>query len=204
MTFPARAPGYVLRMTTVPDALEFLHEQHVEVDRLFAELEGLQVTATEHHDVDLRDERNVVKNTVITKLSQHAAVEELHFYPAVREYVDGGDPLAERAYDEQQDHKELLHLLEDMSPGSVEFDPTLRKLIARVREHVQYEEEQVFPAIRDAVDADRLREIGIALAEAMPSAPTHPHAATPVTTLTAKAGGLMDKVRDAVEGRTTR
>jgi len=184
------------------DALTVLHHQHREVEDLFAEAEGLQVAQVQDARTGMIDQRNALKNTIVTKLSQHAAIEELHFYPALRESLPDGDPLAERARDDHQVVKELLHQIDDISPDSVDYDGLLRKVIAEVRAHVRYEEEEIFPELLEALSARQREDIGSKLIGAMRSAPTHPHPATPVNAFTAKVGGLMDRVRDTMEHRS--
>lgn len=190
-------------MASMTDALTVLHGQHREVEELFAEAEGLQVAQVQDAKSGLRDERNTVKNTIVEKLSQHAAIEELHFYPALREALPDGDPLAERARDDHQVVKELLHQIDDISPGSADYDELLRKVISEVRAHVRYEEEEIFPEIMEALTPRERENIGIKLLDAMRTAPTHPHPATPVNAFTARAGAVMDKLRDLVENRKT-
>ena len=190
------------RSTT--DALKVLHDQHEEVEQLFAEAEGMQVAAFDDVREGMRQERDRLRNTIVEKLSQHAAIEELHFYPALRDALPDGDPLADKARDEHQTVKDLLHQMEGISPDANDYDPLLRQVISEVRSHVAYEESKIFPAIEQALDAKTRGDIGIELLDAMRSAPTHPHPATPVNAFTAKAGGMMDKVRDAVERRRTR
>lgn len=185
------------------DALTVLHHQHREVEELFAEAEGLQVAQVQDARTGLVPERNAVKNSIVTKLSQHAAIEELHFYPALRETLPDGDPLADHARHDHQVVKELLHQIDDISPDSVEYDALLRKVIAEVRAHVRYEEEEIFPEILEALSPRQREDIGIKLLDAMRTAPTHPHPATPVNAVTSKVGAVMDKVRDVMEHRST-
>lgn len=188
-------------MVTASDALALLHRQHVEVEKLFLEMEGLQVASVDDRRAGLLQDREQLKNKIIVELSRHAAVEELHFYPAIRAALADGDPLADRAFAQQHEVKELLAQLDMMSPDSTEFDPALRRMMADVREHVTFEEDVVFPALREALDERTLEDIGVKLQAALPGAPTHPHPATPVTPLTVKAGHVMDAVRDKVLGR---
>jgi iron-sulfur cluster repair protein YtfE (RIC family) len=190
-------------MASMTDALTVLHHQHREVEELFAEAEGLQVAQVDDSRTGLVAERNALKNTIVTKLSQHAAIEELHFYPALRTALPDGDPLADHARHDHQVVKELLHQLDDISPDSVDYDALLRKLISEVRAHVRYEEEEIFPEIMEALSPRDREDIGVKLVEAMRSAPTHPHPATPVNAFTAKVGGLTDRVRDVLEHRST-
>lgn len=184
------------------DAIDLLVDQHREVEALFVRMEGLQVASWEDRD-GLRGLRSGVTNSIVEALSRHAAVEELHFYPAIREHLPDGDPLATRAEEEQQHVKDLLVRLDGIDPESADYDPLLREAIADVRAHVAFEEGEVFPHMRERVAAGTLREIGTAMDRAMRLAPTHPHPHAPVKPGIAQAGGLMDKVRDVLERKKT-
>jgi hypothetical protein len=55
------------------NAIEMLEQQHQEVDRLFAEIEGT-----------CAEEKEALFDEIADSLAMHAAIEERHFYPAVK------------------------------------------------------------------------------------------------------------------------
>ncbi len=83
------------------------------------------------------------------------------------------------------------------------FDATMRELMAEVRHHVQEEEGDVFPKIRDALDPQRLDQLGDRMDRGRSMVPTRPHPKAPTSpggkiAAGAPAIALVDRVRDAV------
>jgi hypothetical protein len=74
-----------------------------------------------------------------------------------------------------------------------------------VKRHVEEEEGEAFPKVRDALGQERLFEIGEAMERAKKVAPTRPHPyapSTPPANLVAgPAAGVMDRAREAGRGR---
>jgi len=81
-----------------------------------------------------------------------AAVEEELLYPAVREALDGTD-LIDQSRIEHHCIRRLVDELESSAPDRADFPRDFRILGEHVRLHVQDEELELFPALRDA-DAD--------------------------------------------------
>ena len=83
-------------------------------------------------------------------------------------------------------------------------DALLRQLMADVRHHVDEEEGELFPKLREAVGPEGLQDLGEKLAAAKKMAPTHPHPNAPNTPPGNIVGGagaaVVDKVRDALHG----
>jgi hypothetical protein len=146
----------------------------------------------------------MVTNLVIAE-SQHEAIEEQFFWPAVRRALDDGDDLADRAIAQEHDGKQLLQQVEHGNPGEPEYHQALEAFIAAGRAHIAYEQDVVWPLLRKAMDAKELEQLGEKLASAKKVAPTRPHPDTSSDPLVQKtvglAGATMDHVRDAVTGR---
>ena len=68
-----------------------------------------------------------------------------------------------------------------MSSTDERFKAKATVLMENVRHHVSEEEGEMFPSVRKALDAGRLRDLGTQLTEAKRSAPTRPHPHTPDT-----------------------
>jgi hemerythrin superfamily protein len=184
------------------DAIIFLETQHREVDELMDRLERLQTEAAGTGVAHLQ-ERTEIADQILRKLSVHAVIEEEYFYPLLRKHL--GDEPVERALAEQQEQKDLLHEIDGKSPDAETYDEHVRALIALVREHVRYEESDLFPRIRDAVDGQVLEDLADTLRKAAKLAPTRPHPHAPNTPPGNKLLGppvaVMDKARDALMGR---
>jgi len=185
------------------DALALLHEQHMEVDALFREMERLQPEAQGGGDA-LLDERRHVVDQIVAKLMQHANVEEEHFYPALREA--GAAELADEAQQQHREAERVTASVDRMSPDNLDFDERIRALITDVREHVRLEETEIFPRIEAALTAEQRRELGGRLMTAMKHAPTrpHPHSPSPASGLgkvMARGAAVADRLRDAASRR---
>jgi hemerythrin-like domain-containing protein len=177
------------------DAIALLRADHREVERLFKQFEkaGPNAHATRRQIVD----------RIIEELSVHAVIEEQVFYPAVREAVPDADDEVLESLEEHHIVKWTLSELENMDPEHERFVPKTTVLIESVRHHVEEEEDELFPQVRDVLKRKRLQEIGEAMAKAKDVAPTRPHPKAPDTppgNLVAGAGAaVVDKVKDAVK-----
>jgi len=153
------------------NALTVLKHDHGNVEALFERYEHL-------HDDDPAEKRHIV-DKLIEHLSAHAAIEEQVFYPRVRATVaDATDGVLE-ALEEHHVVKWTLSELEKMAPSDERFDAKVRVLTESVRHHVEEEENELFPKIRDAFTNEELEEMGEALETARKDAPTRPHPRQP-------------------------
>ena len=141
---------------------------------------------------------------IIEELSQHAAIEEQVFYPVARATVPGTEDIALESLEEHHIVKWVLSELEGMDPHDERFDAKVTVLIENVRHHVEEEESEFFPKVRDRLGRNDLAEVGDALAQAKEGAPTRPHPRSPDTPpanlVTGAAAGVIDKVSDTVSG----
>lgn len=137
------------------DALEFLKEDHQKVKRLFKQI-------AETVDPSKRQE---LFDQIDTELEIHAHIEETVFYPALENYDQLIDMVAE-ARDEHQTVKALLEELEELGVESGKFVEELTVLMESVEHHVEEEEDEMFPAVRDILDAPTLEDLAKQLASA--------------------------------------
>lgn len=182
------------------DALTFLRNDHESVlgmIELFERGRGDGAAETRA--------RSDYATSLVIAASQHEAVEEQFFWPAVRQALPDGDELADRALQQEDRAKRLLQQIEDFDAGSSEFEQALTEFIVVVREHIEFEQDQVWPLFRQAADRDTMEELGQKMAAAKKVAPTRPHPDTPSTPGAQKTGGLVaaltDKARDLLTGR---
>ena len=184
----------------VVDALTFLRNDHESVLGMFEALDG----APRGEGAQVSGLDTMVTNLVIAE-SQHEAIEQQLFWPAVRKALDDGNDLADRAIAQEDEGKQLLQKLEKGKPGEPEYHTSLAEFIAAGRAHIAFEQDVVWPRFREAVDARELEELGEKLAAAKKIAPTRPHPDTPSDSLVQKTVGAvaatMDHVRDAATGR---
>ncbi|OBI90041.1 hemerythrin domain-containing protein [Mycobacterium asiaticum] len=181
------------------DALTFLRQDHKSVLGLFETLDG----APSGSGAEASGLETVVNNLIIAE-SQHEAIEEQFFWPAVRDAI--GDSIADKAVEQEQAGKKLLQRLEDGKPGDPDYHEALQEFIALGREHIAYEQDVVWPQVENALSRDELEKIGSKLEAAKKMAPTRPHPNTPPNSTVLKTMGMgaavMDHVRDAVTGRS--
>jgi hemerythrin superfamily protein len=120
------------------DGYEMLSEDHREVERLF--------------DTYRHDPEDSIARDICSRLSVHTRVEEAALYPALRRYVDGGDDLADVAEQEHAVAKSIIARIDGSSPEQL-FD-LVTELRSEVEHHVESEESELFPQMRESgVDA---------------------------------------------------
>jgi hemerythrin superfamily protein len=129
------------------DAIQLLESQHRAVEKLFAGIAG--ANGTEIRPTVLQ---------IIDKLTVHSAIEERHFYPAVR--TADTEELIDESYEDHREVKEVcLHLL-DVDPSDEDYQAKVEELQGLVEEHVSIEESELFPAVRDMMEVGELDTLG--------------------------------------------
>ena len=186
------------------DVFTVLGQDHQEVKRMLAELEKGPTSATGASEDQLALRKKMAEELIIEE-SKHEALEEMYFWPAVREYIQSGNTLADQATEQEQAAKQVLTDLGKLQAGDAEFEKLMAKFIVDAREHIEFEETRVWPLMRTALPADKSAEIGEKIAEGKKTAPTRPHPHTPPSPGVLKAAGPVaaatDKARDKITGR---
>lgn len=185
------------------DVFDVLKQDHETVEAMFGELENSpSALVTGGKD---RVERAKLVERVIIEESKHEAMEEAFFWPAVRELVDGGDELADHAIEQESAGKKLLAELDSTKPDDPDFERLVREFIGDAREHVEYEETRVWPALRRIITAEDARRLGENISAGKAEAPTRPHPHTPpkpgVLKTAGKAAAKADRAWDRATGR---
>jgi hemerythrin-like domain-containing protein len=182
------------------DALTFLREDHKSVLGMLEVLDS----APSGKGAEVSGLKTMVTNLVIAE-SQHEAIEEQFFWPAVRDALDNGDELADEAIAQEQAGKKLLQKLEEGEPGDPEYHDALAEFVKVGREHIMYEQDVVWPAFEASVNRDDRAKLGEKLEAAKKVAPTRPHPDTPPNPAVQKTMGagaaIVDHVRDVASGR---
>jgi iron-sulfur cluster repair protein YtfE (RIC family) len=128
------------------DALELLKQDHQKVKDLFEQAED-----AEGGDLDKICEQ------IKTELEMHAHIEETIFYPAMEKY----DELKDMVQESREEHQEIKNLLEEMNSNADDIESKLEELMEVVEHHAEDEEEgEMFPKIRELIDAQQLAKIG--------------------------------------------
>ncbi|MGW9033134.1 hemerythrin domain-containing protein [Streptomyces sp. NPDC055722] len=119
--------------------------------------------------------------------------------------VEGGDRIADKELRDHSRIENLLKQLEKTNADDAEMSPLLQQLMEEVAAHVEDEENNLFPMLRQACSSEMLGDLGEKVRRAKTIAPTRPHPAAPDTPpankLLAPGAGLVDRARDFVTGR---
>jgi hemerythrin-like domain-containing protein len=157
---------------------------------------------------ELSQQGGALADTLITAESKHEAVEEEYFWPAVKEKLPtNGESLATTAIEQESAAKKVLARLDGMSPDQREFVPLVTEFVTAARAHIAYEQEQVWPSLREVLSDAEAEELGGKIEAAKKLAPTRPHPHTPPNPAVLKTAGVVaaatDKIRDALSHRHT-
>ena len=148
------------------DAIALLKDDHHTVEQLFKKFEqaGDRAYATKRGLVD----------SIIKELTTHAYIEETIFYPAAREAVP---QTSDHVLESVEEHHVVMWMLSELAELEAEaenFDAKVTVLIENVRHHVEEEEQDWFPQVREAMGRKELPELGARMAEARAEAPSDP------------------------------
>ncbi|MCB1028801.1 MAG: hemerythrin domain-containing protein [Microthrixaceae bacterium] len=134
----------------------------------------------------------------------HSAIEEQMLSPISRVLSDEAKDLTLEGLEEHHLVKVVLAELAKMDPTDERFHPKVTVLIENVRHHVEEEENDLFPLMRETFGRNDMSDLGDALDEARATAPTRPHPAAPDTPpanlVTGLVAGIVDRVRDRLPG----
>lgn len=185
----------------MPDAIVLLKNDHKTVEKLFKQYEKLGDGA--------HVRKRAVVDDIIRELSVHAAIEEQHFYPTVRTQApDIADDVLE-GLEEHHIVKWVLSELEGMAPEAERFDAKVKVLIENVRHHVEEEEQEMFPAVRQAMGRKQLQVLGATMEQAKAISPKRPHPKAPDTPehgnlLAGPAAAALDGMKAGVKAGARR
>jgi hemerythrin superfamily protein len=175
------------------DAITLLKQDHKAVEKLFKQFEKTTAPA----------EQRKLAQRIVKELSVHAAIEEMVFYPAIRERVPDVEDTVLESLEEHYIVKWVLHELEDMKPDHERFKAKMTVMIESVRHHVEEEESELFPEVRKIIKRKELTELGEALEKAKKAAPTSPHPRAPDTPpgnlVAGPTAGVVDKAKRKVK-----
>jgi hemerythrin superfamily protein len=182
------------------DVIDLLGRDHNQVKYLLEQLQAIPA-AKNGGDEQHQQRRVSIVDMIRVRLAQHETAEEEQFWPVVRSDVPGGDELADRALEQEQQGKDLLQELDGLPGWDERFDELVEQLISALGQHVAFED-LVFLKARDAIAGDKLAELGEKYRRAKQSAPTRPHPHVPAgSKLAAAAAAPLDKARDALGDR---
>lgn len=138
------------------DVIDMLIQDHHQVNNMFEQYD-------EGADPERRDR---LVHDIIQSLNKHARVEEDILYPYIRAEVPDGNSLMDEAEHEHQEAKDAIAKLSELAPEDAAFNDAFRTLKEGVQHHVQEEEQEVFPKLREVADEAKLMELGRTVAQA--------------------------------------
>lgn len=171
-------------------ATDLLRDDHREVEERFHKIETGNTGPDTYEDL---------VGEVIRLLSIHAAIEEHLLYPVAREAMPAMEADVLEDLEEHHVAKVLLSELDGMDRGDDRFLPKVNVLMENVRHHVRSEEDELFPALEDALEDDELEDLGERLERSKGIAPTRPHPSAPDAppgNLVDLGAAVVDRVRD--------
>jgi hemerythrin-like domain-containing protein len=148
------------------DAIVLLKNDHKEILKTFKDFEkaGESATATKGKLVD----------RIIELLTVHTYIENEVMYPRVRELLPDVEDDVLESYEEHHVADLLVIELAGMKPDAERFDAKTTVLIENVRHHIEEEEQEWFPKVREGLGRKVLQELGEQMLQAKKKAPRRP------------------------------
>jgi hemerythrin superfamily protein len=139
------------------DAIDMLKGQHREVEGLFAKFEEAGEKATKS--------KQSIFEKIADALAMHATIEERHFYPAVK--AKRTEDILLEALEEHLGIKRVIADLLKVDASNETFDAKVTVLKEQVEHHVEEEESDLFPKVRQLLDKAELTELAATMQRTM-------------------------------------
>ncbi|MCQ4118598.1 hemerythrin domain-containing protein [Rhodococcus tibetensis] len=148
------------------DAIVLLRNDHKAIRKLFREFRSA--------GPDAETEKGRIVDQIIEALTVHTYIENECMYPEVRKLApDLEDDILE-SYEEHHVADVLVMELAAMKPDNERFDAKTTVLIESVEHHIEEEEQEWFPKVREELGRKQLQEMGARLLEWKEKAPRSP------------------------------
>jgi hemerythrin superfamily protein len=128
------------------DVVDLITHDHRELQRMFEELRSDP------------SKRKTLTPVMSTLLFAHSRAEESEVYPRAR--AAGGEEDVEHSQEEHLVADQLAERLTGLDPESDEFGEVLDELVEAVTHHLEEEEEDVLPHLRERMSETELTELG--------------------------------------------
>ena len=164
----------------------------------------IDVLAEDHRDIeDMITELKAAPSSsmtgvVVAAVVRHAITEEELVFPVVRELVDDGELITDRGQSQHTQVEETAQQLATTPLMDPRFSGLLDALAAQIRRHVRFDEEVLFPALRNACTRTDLGRLGDHAAR--PPAPVDLHMRADPLART-PTNQLIDQIRAALAER---
>jgi len=148
------------------DAIVLLKNDHKEIKKLFRDFEAAGENAHQR--------KGQIVDRIIELLTVHTYIENEVMYPRVRELLPDLEDDVLESYEEHHVADVLVMELAGMKPDAERFDAKTTVLIENVRHHIDEEEDEWFPKVREGLGRKTLQEIGAQMEQAKKGAPRKP------------------------------
>ena len=148
------------------DAIVLLKKDHKDIRKAFTDFEkaGENAHATKGRIVD----------RIIELLTVHTYLENEVMYPRVRELLPEVEDDVLESYEEHHVADVLVVELAAMKPDHERFTAKATVLIENVRHHIEEEEQEWFPKVREGLSRTTLQAIGADMERRRADAPRRP------------------------------
>lgn len=148
------------------DAIVILKQDHKTIKKLFRDFQ------------DAGDGAEVTKGRIVTRiieeLTVHTYLENEVMYPEVRKLLPDLEDDVLESYEEHHVADVLCIELFAMKAGDERFDAKTTVLIEVVTHHIDEEEQEWFPKVRDGLGRKQLQELGARMNDMREKAPRSP------------------------------
>ena len=148
------------------DAIVLLKNDHKEIRRLFKQFQGAGENAVQR--------KGKIVKEIIEALTVHTYIENEVMYPEVRKLLPDLEDDVLESYEEHHVADVLCAELHAMEPDDEHFVAKTTVLIENVTHHVEEEEQDWFPKVRDGLSRKQLQDIGARMIELRGKAPRTP------------------------------
>ena len=148
------------------DAIVLLKNEHKEIRKAFREFEKAGEAAF--------SAKGKAVDRIIELLTIHTYLENEIMYPRVRELLPQVEDDVLESYEEHHVADVLVVELAAMKPDDERFAAKTTVLIENVVHHMDEEEQDWFPKVREGLGRKTLQDLGAAMLEARRTAPRRP------------------------------
>ena len=148
------------------DAIVLLKNDHKDIRKAFNDFEQAGENA--------HAAKGKIVDRIIELLTVHTYLENEIMYPRVRELLPEVEDDVLESYEEHHVADVLVMELSAMKPDDERFTAKTTVLIENVDHHIDEEENEWFPKVRDGLGRKTLQELGADMLEAKKKAPRRP------------------------------
>jgi len=148
------------------DAIVLLKADHKEIRKVFRDFES----AGENAHV----RKGQLVDKMIELLTVHTYIENEVMYPRVRALLPDLEDDVLESYEEHHVADVLVMELAAMQPDAERFTAKTTVLIENVRHHIEEEEQEWFPQVREGLGRKQLQDLGAEMLNAKEKAPRSP------------------------------